>query len=657
MALSAITGIGASTAPITTTTSNLEAGTQTGGIFISNTGNLTIGNVSATLTGVRATTSGSIVLTNSGNISITVSGDNIVAENGNVSVTANGIGSDIQTGGGNSSPLAAIRTVNGGDITLKSGRDVLMGVVGVAFGNVRSFGSVSIDAGRDLIVDVDSFLESATSGGAGGITVTAGRNISVLQNTLTGARIRAFGTGNVVLTTGAGGIFTLDSGAGSGVSAGGDITITADNMVLVGPAITAGDCVVLQQKTLANVINLGGADGAGTLGLTDAELDLITATDVKIGQAGGGAITITQKITLDQPLELISGAGGITETGVGALEVDDLILVTTGAATMNGDNKVKNLAASAGTDFSFRDLVALNITELTICGNKVTGLTAGGDITLIADTFTFTKGVSADCVILKRATAGAFDLGTTINDASIDNIKANVLQIGDAAADSITISGVITVAAANVPVVDLRTAQTIANTGGTLAADQLVFAAGKAVTLTGANTFGTIAGTSGGKLEITTSGKLTVGAVTNCDPVTIKGINSTGNDIVIIADDLELVEAVTAAGDLRYADATGCRQDQPRLGSRRVIQLEGHRTGQDHGSKVADRIADGRPDHGSCCDQPDESDTSILWRLHHGHGRDHGSQLGNHQWRLRVADRRERRGRARGHSQEFVCLH
>ena len=79
IAISASTGIGVATAPLTTKVSNLEAETLTGGIFINNTGNLTIGGVSGSLFGVRTLTSGDIQITNAGDVSITVSGDYVGA--------------------------------------------------------------------------------------------------------------------------------------------------------------------------------------------------------------------------------------------------------------------------------------------------------------------------------------------------------------------------------------------------------------------------------------------------------------------------------------------------------------------------------------------------------------------------------------------------
>src|SRR5205085_4811366 len=102
------------------------------------------------------------------------------------------------------------------------------------------------------------------------------------------------------------------------------------------------------------------------------------AAGVKIGQAGGGAITVTQKITLGQPLNLIA-SGDITETGAGALEVDNLIVKSTaGKVDLSGDNKVKNFAGSSTGDFTFRDLLALNVGSVTICGDTIDGITAIG---------------------------------------------------------------------------------------------------------------------------------------------------------------------------------------------------------------------------------------------------------------------------------------
>ncbi|MFL5329457.1 MAG: hypothetical protein ACJ8C4_11135 [Gemmataceae bacterium] len=548
LALSAIDGIGSFASPLTTTVSNLEAVTQTNGVFITNTGDLGIGGVDATIDGVQATTSGDVQLINTG--SITLAGtavEDIRANSGNVLVQAIGVAADIAT---RNSSADAIDS-NNGNVSIDAGRDILLGdAVTDNFGDVEANGNVRLNAGRDVIVDEDAFLDAF---GTGTMTVTAGRNISVVASDgTTGARITSEG-GKITLTTGAGGVFTVGTGetVDSTLNGGnGDIQITADNMSIDGTIKAGTGCVFLQQVTLATVIDLGGADGAGTLGLTNTELGNITAAGLDIGQAGGGAITVTQKITLTVPLQLITGAGGMTDTGAGALEVDDLIIVSGGSVTLDGDNKVKNLSADVTGDLTFRDKIALTVADLTICGNNVTGVTATGDVTLIADAITINFGLSGDCVGLEKDTVGAAtDLGVDYTDTQLDNITANVLRIGNAAAGPITISGNISLASANVPVLDLRSADSIANTGGTLTVDNLVFSSAKNVSLTDSgNAIGTAAGVSNGPLQLSNGSKLTIGTVTNCDGVAIAGINSTGNDITLVAPDLEIANAVTATG-------------------------------------------------------------------------------------------------------------
>ena len=391
LAMTALNGIGSAANPVVTTVSNLEAQTATGGIFVSDTGDLTIGNVSATLNGVRATTTGDISIVNAGTVNVTQAGENVVAQNGNVTITANGAAANIVTGGSDPTPLAAIRTVAGGNIALTAGQDVLVGNTATLFGNVRAAGGITVNAGRDVIVDVLSFVESGTTGGAGDITVNAGRDISLLQDVL-GAHIQAIGTGSVSLTTGANGVFTANGGFGSaGVSTnGGTITITADNMAITATPINAGAGIVtLQQVSAGQVVDLGGADGAGTLGLIDAELDNVTTTSVlRIGRNNAGftgAISITNPITQAGSgytrLSLRTNST-VTETGAGSLTVNELAVQANGTVTLAAaTNDVTTLAITTGTgNITYRDANGFAIGTV----DGVNGLTAPGNVTLNA---------------------------------------------------------------------------------------------------------------------------------------------------------------------------------------------------------------------------------------------------------------------------------
>ncbi len=111
------------------------------------------------------------------------------------------------------------------------------------------------------------------------------------------------------------------------------IEIRANNMSLEGGTINAGSNRVIVRPELAGVaINLGGADAAGVLGLTDAEIDTITTTGVlQIGHASSGAITFS---------------GGITPANV------DTVALQTGAQVINDmadiNIAVTNLAIRSG---------------------------------------------------------------------------------------------------------------------------------------------------------------------------------------------------------------------------------------------------------------------------------------------------------------------
>jgi len=96
---------------------NLEAQTETGGIFVANAGDLTVGNVSPgrlrrRVAGLRVTSGGVIAVDAAGSLSILVSGDAVVGPD-EIFLTA---GEDILTGGGQVAVASS-----GGNIVLTRG--------------------------------------------------------------------------------------------------------------------------------------------------------------------------------------------------------------------------------------------------------------------------------------------------------------------------------------------------------------------------------------------------------------------------------------------------------------------------------------------------------------------------------------------------------
>ncbi len=215
----------------------------------------------------------------------------------------------------------------------------------------------SRSAGRDIILDEGSLI--GTSAPTGTVTATAGRNISIIAlDGTTGARISSIG-GAMVLTTGAGGTFTGSSGATvldatfTG-AAGADITINADDIVLANGINAGVGIVTLQQASTTRQIDLG-TNTAGTLGLTDAELDLVTASLLRIGRldsTAAGFIDVTAAITgsasYNNTLSLRSGAD-IRDS----FELDTDIVVT-------------NLALQAGTGIGIGTNLRLEIDVTTL---------------------------------------------------------------------------------------------------------------------------------------------------------------------------------------------------------------------------------------------------------------------------------------------------
>ena len=71
--------------------------------------------------------------------------------------------------------------------------------------------------------------------------------------------------------------------------------------------------VTLLSKTAGRPINLGAPDSPAALGLTDGELDTITAGVLRIGDAGAGDITVSAAISPDNAqitADVTTGKGG-----------------------------------------------------------------------------------------------------------------------------------------------------------------------------------------------------------------------------------------------------------------------------------------------------------------------------------------------------------
>src|SRR5262249_10732347 len=114
--------------------------------------------------------------------------------------------------------------------------------------------------------------------------------------------------------------FNSGSVASTGV---GNIALIADSMNLLTGSITAGSSTVaLRQKQDGTAIDLGGADSAGVLGLTDGELDTISAGTISVGDANTGNVTVSAAITRAAATDLNVTSGAVKKIAFNSGSLD-----------------------------------------------------------------------------------------------------------------------------------------------------------------------------------------------------------------------------------------------------------------------------------------------------------------------------------------------
>ncbi len=231
-----------------------------------------------------------------------------------------------------------------------------------------------------------------TAGGSGTVTVigTGGVGTGGANHGIDLFSSSGFGTSTI--TSGGGNVqMTGTAGAGSGglgidmradciattATGGGALFLTTDSINFDSTAtISAGSgSVAVGVNTNGTAINLGGNNASGTLGLTNAELNTVTAGTLTIGNANTGTITISADITrtANTAMVLISNgniviSGGQINTDGGALSLQpgSNTVQPTHAGT---DVTASTLSVAGAVDIDIRGTTAdTNYTQLNVAG-------------------------------------------------------------------------------------------------------------------------------------------------------------------------------------------------------------------------------------------------------------------------------------------------
>ncbi|WP_145362915.1 choice-of-anchor Q domain-containing protein [Stratiformator vulcanicus] len=418
------------------------------------------------------------------------------------------------------------------DTTAGSGADTV-NIQGV---DAQFDADLIITADRDAgEADTVNFQTAALDTNGGSITVATAETINVSTAVVTDGGTVSFSSGSANFLAGSS-VATTDA----------TIDVFADAIDINGTAsINSGVAVTtLAPLTDGIAINagLGATDAAGTLGLDDAELDQITASELVIGRDAAGAITTVGTVVPagTSALTFVSGAtvdinsfvgafttriyavGDVTTTGTATLQAAASLSVVSTAGSIDLCNTgsphvAGTFAASAagfvhgrfGSFFVSIGTVLASAGDQGLFAGPIAGVTSGSDATVAS-----TQG---DDIAIRAITGGIFTFANiTANgdgnillrsDAGFVGLNAAVIAAGDdvgiEAAGNVTqnASGAITADVLGVrSTSDNINLAAVANNVSTLAAEAQ---SGSSISFRAANA-----------LEVDTFANTTIGCVT-----------------------------------------------------------------------------------------------------------------------------------------------
>ncbi|SNT17662.1 MULTISPECIES: MBG domain-containing protein, partial [unclassified Azospirillum] len=257
----------------------------------------------------------------------------------------------------------------------------------------------------------------------------------------TGSTLRVTGTLSTGTGSNSGNLSLQASGltiaaTGAVNAAAGNVTLTADTMDLSG-TISASGMVALTTNSRSRDIDLGAAGTGTALQLSDAALDRVTASLLRIETSGSGAIGISAAISPANSSTLYLVAGGMVSQAAG-LSVANLAVTAGGAVTLaHADNALGTVAVSAsGHDISLRDDGGFAIGTV----NGLNGLNAGSGAVLLTSAGTVTQSQAITGGSLRLLGGGDFILAGAGN--SIATLAGSVGSLDFAHAGALTIGTV-----------------------------------------------------------------------------------------------------------------------------------------------------------------------------------------------------------------------
>jgi hypothetical protein len=424
---------------------------------------------------------------------------------------------------------------------------------------------VTSGAGPVALTGLSNVVGTVASSASGAFSLVDGASSGLTVGSVGGVDGIASSGGSISVTT-SGALLTVSKPVASG---GGVVSLLADGMSLSGGSVSAGSGVVeLQPYSAGRGIDLGTNPSAGKLGLSNADLAVITAGVVRVGDLSTtGSVSVTAPISAPagwSALSLLTEIGGTISQGLGdSLSVPALNAAGYSSVSLTASSNVVGTVAGASTGawslvdstdatvgsvdpglgfgFGVGIIDSSGAVSLTVNGSHSLSLAAGidtthtfggpspgGPVTLTADSMSLSGGsVNAGSAVVELqpdSSGRAIDLGTNpsagklgLSNADLAVITAGVVRVGDLfTTGNITLTAAIT-APAGWSKLSLLTGigGTISQAAGaSLNVPALNAAAQASVTLTAAgNAVATVAGASQGPWSLVDSTDATVASV------------------------------------------------------------------------------------------------------------------------------------------------
>ena len=253
--------------------------------------------------------------------------------------------------------------------------------------------SVGITTGTTGSQDGDISVAAAvakTAGGNATLTLDAADDVAVNQSiaSLVGALTLMIRSGNGV-TNGPGDGIAINAALSSN---GGDITLTGDRMALAAPIDAGSATVTLQPYSAGRLINLGSTldSTADTLELSDAELDLITAGRLVIGNSTAGAITVSAALNPANAASLALVTASTVAVNANIVTKGDISIDNGGALTLaanlttDGGNVTVAGSTTLGAGLRTINTIDVNTGASPSAGDITLGAITGNDLLALA---------------------------------------------------------------------------------------------------------------------------------------------------------------------------------------------------------------------------------------------------------------------------------